>query len=222
MKKYIFEIRNHLCVAKNVIPNYGTPQHQLMNILWYLIKKEKLVYQDKKYSLPREKARKDAASTSRETRKSLLNLILIGADEDQELPNLIFKADICVLVILAVDELDELLDERTRNHVKIAKYVDMKIFVAINNMNDIHWELKRFNKIKDKMEGFPKTNRYMDITFILISGNNDMNVHKKVSQHSCAWCTDCLSDALEAIEVDSSLSKCPFRSYFLIFQLFSG
>jgi peptide chain release factor subunit 3 len=106
------------------------------------------------------------------------------------------QADVAILVISARKGEFETGFERggqTREHVMLVKTAGVsKLVVIINKMDDptVHWEIGRYNEIKDKLTPFIKSagfNPKTDVTFIPVSAYTGQNLKERMSKSICSW-----------------------------------
>jgi elongation factor 1-alpha len=85
-------------------------------------------------------------------------------------------ADIAVLVVSAIDG----IEEQTRRHAFLLKMIGiMDIFVVINKMDAVKYNIDEFEKVKEDVEALLKSFNYSGMNIIPISAIEGENVFKR-------------------------------------------
>lgn len=133
--------------------------------------------------------------------KELIKNMLSGASE----------AESAILIISAKQ--DEGIQEQTKRHLFLAKMLGIEqVFVAINKMDEISYDEKRFNELKNALNKFLLNLGYTEkkIFFVPISAKYGENISKK--SEKIKWYEgDCLVELVSKnVSTALSLTKKPF------------
>ena len=136
-------------------------------------------------------------------------------------PNMIngvAQADVAILVVSARrGEFESGFEKfgQTREHALLAKTLGVKkLIVVINKMDDItvNWCQDRYEHIKLDIGNYLKTIGWTDITYLPISGLNEINIRYTLNKDICAWYDGKpLFDILDNLKPFENLNSKPLR-----------
>lgn len=154
--------------------------------------------------------------------KSKRLTILDAPGHKNYVPNMIAgasQADVAALVISAkTGEFESGFDKggQTREHAMLAKALGVyKLIVLVNKMDEVGWDIKRFNFIKEQTQPFLKSAcgyNLDEIQWIPISGLHGDNLKDKSSNSKASWYNgSSLFETLDLLPLPSRNQEGPIR-----------
>jgi elongation factor 1 alpha-like protein len=160
----------------------------------------------------------DIATSNFETETTRFTILDAPGHRDF-IPNMIAgasQADFAVLVIDAsINSFESGLKGQTKEHALLVRSMGVqRLVVAVNKMDTISWDQRRFEEISQQMTTFLTTASFQSksITFVPLAGLTGENVVKKVSNPKASWYTgESLVEALDSSNIAKRNLAGPLR-----------